>query len=91
MANACEVCGWRPPLLTGISAVMHEHHVIPRAQGGSDGWWNSVRLCPNHHSIAHVALYGGRVAGDLYRPRSAAHLIAALRLLDRLPSEEQRA
>ena len=44
----CVVCGF--------DAIVHGHHIIPRAAGGSDDLSNLVTLCPNHHAMAHAGL-----------------------------------
>lgn len=29
------------------------HHIRTRGAGGSDEWWNTVRLCRIHHALSH--------------------------------------
>ncbi|MCA1670458.1 MAG: HNH endonuclease, partial [Thermomicrobia bacterium] len=37
----------------GIGGVLHVHHIIPRARGGSNDLSNLVPLCPTCHALAH--------------------------------------
>lgn len=45
----CEHCCWRAP----TPSMLHAHHVVPRACGGSDTIDNLIVLCPNCHALAH--------------------------------------
>jgi hypothetical protein len=66
----CSICSWKP----WVSDLLHWHHIVPVARGGSDGAENLILLCPNHHAIAHNvsrrSLYGGRYWG----PRGGVEL-----------------
>ena len=44
-AKYCQVCG--------TFKVVHNHHIIHKADGGSDKGLNRVFLCPNCHSLVH--------------------------------------
>lgn len=45
MLTPCVVCG---------HLITEQHHLIPRAYGGSDDPANLVALCPNHHTAFHI-------------------------------------
>lgn len=45
MKNRCYVCG--------ETAILNHHHIIRRADGGSNKKINLIVLCPNCHSAAH--------------------------------------
>lgn len=83
---ACEVCGWEPPAALGRTAwgLLHLHHVVPVAAGGSDEADNLTLLCPNHHAIAH------RITrhryGDLSGPRTRGALLRSMRQLEADPA-----
>ena len=36
--------------------VVHNHHIIPRSEGGSHDLDNCVLLCPNHHALADAGM-----------------------------------
>lgn len=63
-ANVCLVCGKLFADAGGASSVIrHEHHVVPRAFGGSNG--PTVMVCTAHHSLLH--LMGSRlISGKPY-------------------------
>lgn len=65
----CEACGFRPP----AEALLHLHHVQPKAKGGDDVDENALLLCPNCRAIAH----------HLYRQRAGVppvdELVAEIR------------
>lgn len=44
----CAVCGFQEPLATA-----HDHHVTPRAFGGTDDTGNRVWLCASCHARLH--------------------------------------
>lgn len=55
--EACEACGWSIPhaLRAGKrSSGCHDHHVVPVSRGGGHEASNRIRLCPNHHALAHA-------------------------------------
>lgn len=47
----CEECGY-----DRFPEAIHVHHVIPRAEGGSDQLSNLKLLCPNCHEETHIKL-----------------------------------
>lgn len=49
-SNLCERCGITDP------RVLVDHHIKPRAEGGSDDSANIVTLCRNCHVIVHGEL-----------------------------------
>ena len=40
-------------VLCGTKERLHHHHVIPKAQGGTDDEENFITLCRNHHAMIH--------------------------------------
>jgi len=36
--------------------VVHNHHIIPRSEGGSHDLDNCILLCPNHHALADAGI-----------------------------------
>ena len=42
--------------LCDFDLVLHVHHIVPRARGGSDDVDNLITLCPNHHAMVHRGL-----------------------------------
>ena len=40
-------------VLCGTKEKLHHHHVIPKAQGGTDDEENFITLCRNHHAMIH--------------------------------------
>jgi len=40
----------------GFDFVVHNHHIIPRSEGGSHDLNNCVLLCPNHHALADAGM-----------------------------------
>jgi 5-methylcytosine-specific restriction endonuclease McrA len=70
--HGCEFCGWTP----AEPRLLHCHHIVPLACGGSDRRSNLVVLCPNHHALAHAA--GRRRAGIWHGARTTQELFAAL-------------
>jgi predicted restriction endonuclease len=44
LGKACAICGF--------NIVVHVHHIIPAAAGGSNKIENLIVLCPNHHEMA---------------------------------------
>ena len=71
--GGCEVCGWRPD----DHRMLHAHHVVPLASGGSDLASNVLVLCPNHHAYAHRL--GTQSARRYVGPMTHDELLAALR------------
>jgi 5-methylcytosine-specific restriction enzyme A len=49
----CQLCGFDPPLLYGISACCG-HHIIYLSRGGRDELANLILVCPNHHEVIHA-------------------------------------
>lgn len=47
--SQCERCGY-----SDVPEILVSHHVIRRADGGSDDWDNLELLCPNCHSLHHL-------------------------------------
>tara|TARA_B100001057_G_scaffold485362_1_gene564971 strand:- start:348 stop:788 length:441 start_codon:yes stop_codon:yes gene_type:complete len=43
--NSCVLCG--------TTEKLHHHHVIPKAQGGTDNEDNFITLCYDHHAMIH--------------------------------------
>ena len=54
-SSVCIVCGCKESL--------HEHHVIPRAYGGTNG--PTVILCANHHNLVHTLALKPRNTWDI--------------------------
>jgi len=46
----CAICGYS----SDDRSRLHEHHITPRAAGGTEDMWNKVVLCPNCHAKVHV-------------------------------------
>ena len=46
-SKVCEICG------TG-NVKPDNHHIIHKADGGSDYGMNRIYLCPNHHRMVHA-------------------------------------
>ena len=40
-------------VLCGTTENLHHHHVIPKAQGGTDNEDNFITLCYDHHAMIH--------------------------------------
>tara|TARA_B100001093_G_C26210463_1_gene751832 strand:+ start:113 stop:559 length:447 start_codon:yes stop_codon:yes gene_type:complete len=40
-------------VLCGTTENLHHHHVIPKAQGGTDDEDNFITLCYDHHAMIH--------------------------------------
>ena len=40
-------------VLCGTTEKLHHHHVIPKAQGGTDDEDNFITLCYDHHAMIH--------------------------------------
>lgn len=87
---ACEICRWRPPVaLRGAEglSLLHGHHILPIACGGTDSHDNLILVCPTHHAIAHQLGRMVRVAGaanyEWRGPRSRRELLGCLAVLDR--------
>jgi len=75
----CWVCGDRfndLPASPG-TAMREEHHVIPRAAGGTDG--PTVSLCETHHQMLHKVAMGKDAKRYLFHP-----------LIQALPNREQQ-
>jgi 5-methylcytosine-specific restriction endonuclease McrA len=72
--RACVVCGWEPP--RRFSRLLHVHHIVPVAAGGTHERENLILLCPNHHSLAHAMFPCLR--GYYSGPRDRASLLEAL-------------
>lgn len=73
------------------ASVLHAHHIIPVACGGTDADENLIVLCPNHHALAHRAGQS-RVArsGVWAGPTTAGELLAAIRRYERQRTPAQR-
>lgn len=85
---SCEVCGWSPPEVFRTRfgrRILHAHHVIPLASGGSDSRRNLVLLCPNHHAVAHRL--GSQRQGIWYGAQTREDLLAELTVIHNNPSE----
>jgi hypothetical protein len=52
-AGRCQLCGFDPPVLYGVSACCG-HHVIYLSRGGKDKLVNLMLICPNHHEVIHA-------------------------------------
>lgn len=52
-AGRCQLCGFDPPVLYGVSACCG-HHVVYLSRGGKDELPNLMLVCPNHHEIIHA-------------------------------------
>jgi hypothetical protein len=87
---ACEVCDFTPPrALAGpgspyLARLLHAHHVVPVACGGTDDPDNLIVVCPTCHAVAHALGRIGRMAAvrEWVGPRSRDELIEENRLLD---------
>ena len=73
----CEFCAWRAPSVS----ILHVHHVLPIAHGGTNDLANLVLLCPNHHAVAHYMF----PMSSQIQAQSRAELFTALRLYQRKP------
>ena len=40
-------------VICGTTEKLHHHHVIPKAQGGTDDEDNFINLCYDHHAMIH--------------------------------------
>lgn len=83
---SCAVCGWNVPEAIAdesTAMVVHMHHVVPVACGGSDDAENLVALCPNHHTIAHRI--GTQKNGRWFGAESADKLVSEIHQLERDP------
>jgi hypothetical protein len=47
MFPGCDYC-------TNTKSQIHLHHIIPREMGGSNKKWNTIYLCPTHHSFIFI-------------------------------------
>ena len=84
----CAACGWAAPAALvgrGGDMMVHAHHVVPVACGGSDDPANIVPLCPNHHALAHRL--GSQRRGVWYGADSITALLLELRLVETDPHE----
>lgn len=84
----CAVCQWVPPPPIAIRRgldLLHAHHVVPLACGGSNGQENLVILCPNHHALAHRV--GQQNGSRWYGAPTPSDLIAELTALERDPEQ----
>lgn len=52
-AGRCQLCGFDPPVLYGVSACCG-HHVMYLSRGGKDELGNLMLVCPNHHEVIHA-------------------------------------
>jgi 5-methylcytosine-specific restriction protein A len=53
-AGRCQLCGFDPRLLYGVT-VCNAHHIVYLSRGGRDELDNLLLVCPNHHRVIHVA------------------------------------
>jgi len=67
----CEVCG---------SPIVQGHHIITRATGGVEEYWNYLALCPVDHTIFHAI---GRYSFALRFPQLSDKIEEACRLSGR--------
>lgn len=51
--DRCQLCGFDPQLLYGVSACS-AHHIMYLSRGGQDELQNMLLVCPNHHQIIHA-------------------------------------
>lgn len=42
--------------LCGFALVPHVHHIVRRADGGTNDLENLITVCPNHHAMVHAGL-----------------------------------
>jgi len=97
-AYFCEACGWRPPscgINHGKLRGLDMHHIRPVAAGGTESKANLILLCPNHHRIAHMLGYSGRIGieGPWRKwdgPETKDGLITAIREAETPPSSDLR-
>ena len=68
----CEHCGWTPP----EAKLLHAHHIVALAVGGSDTLDNVAVLCPNCHSLAHYVT--SRALGRHLGPSTREQLFISL-------------
>ncbi len=89
---SCEACGWIPPqdLLAKLSRLplLHAHHVVPIASGGTDAPDNLLLLCPNHHALAHSL--GSQRHGVWYGAQTRMELLAEISAVETDPDLWQR-
>jgi 5-methylcytosine-specific restriction protein A len=50
----CQLCGFDPRLLYGVTAC-NAHHIVYLSRGGRDELENLLLVCPNHHRVIHAA------------------------------------
>lgn len=50
MKYECAICGYS----SDDRSRVHEHHIQPKAAGGTEDMWNKVVLCPNCHTKVYV-------------------------------------
>ena len=84
----CAVCQWMPPPEIAVRrglALLHAHHVVPLACGGSKDEDNLVILCPNHRALAHRV--GQQNGAKWYGASTPNELIEELTTLDRAPKD----
>lgn len=63
----CENCGSPAPFVDLYgNPYLEEHHVVPLAEGGSDGITNAVILCPNCHRRMHFGSDRHAIVKKLY-------------------------
>lgn len=62
----CDIPGCR-------RAARHEHHIVPRCEGGTDDSDNLQRLCWEHHIEAHSAAGDFRKWGQIGGKKAAEH------------------
>jgi hypothetical protein len=70
--DRCEVCDWKPP----EAKLLHAHHVVAIACGGTDSLENIAVLCPSHRTLAHYVT--SRAMGKHYGPSTRGQLFMAL-------------
>lgn len=66
LADTCEACGWKTPVEIQATRgpILHMHHVVPVAAGGTNESANLVTLCPNCHALAHALWSAEGVVAD---------------------------
>ena len=47
----CRICNY----IAHSRSQLHEHHIKPKEQNGSDIKYNKVMLCPNCHSRVYIS------------------------------------
>lgn len=84
----CAVCKWAPPAQIAVRRglnLLHAHHVVPLACGGSNDEENLVILCPNHHALAHRV--GQQNGARWYGAPTPNELVAELTALEEAPQD----